>query len=136
MDMKRASLAAALAFAALMLALPARADGPAYADTLIYIRSLLDGTLVEQGHCTFVAKSPAKGRESTFRARDLTVVPSALSPHEVRFDCEKDARCVTFSAGSDHAASFLNLAVHGDAPGVATAISRLIEMCGDTLPIN
>lgn len=102
------------------------ADGPDYEGTIAYIQSGVNGTFAQQDHCTFVAETPAPDR-GTFKASALSVVPTAISAREVRFECLKGDTCVASPGGTDE--SSIGVAVHGDAHGIALAISRLIEMC-------
>ena len=126
--MIRMFFATAMAVAGVMLTVPAHADGPDYDGTVSYIKSRLAGTLIEQRQCVFGAKMRASADEGTFHAGALDIVPSKINRAEVKFECAKADRCITF--GSTEGKSAVNFAVHDDAEGVAIAISRLVEMCG------
>ncbi len=117
-----------IAALALLIGAPARADGPDYDGTVAYIKSRLNGALTEQKQCVFGAKMPKAEHEDVFHAGALDVVPSVIKTSKVHFDCRKGAQCVAQGATK---AAVMNFSVNEDAEGVAIAISRLVEMCGN-----
>ena len=120
-------LFAAASFLILNLAAPAtHADGPDYEGTIAYIQSGVNGTFAQESHCTFLTDTPASDG-GTFAAGALSVVPTAISAREIRFECLKGEDCVASPSGDSEKS--IGLAVHGDAHGMALALSRLIEMC-------
>jgi len=109
--------------------LPTQADGPDFDANLTYIQTGLDGSLKYEGECSFHARNEGASHGGTFNASDLGVVPIAIEPRAVRFECLKGEQCIARPDGAAEDGASIDFAVLNDAHGIAYAISRLIEQC-------
>jgi hypothetical protein len=119
---------------ALLMATPAIADGPSYADTVSFLQSKLRGPLLDLKNCMVSYKRPlledanyGTDRRSTFHVGALQITPKDVTNDSVTFTCVNGRGCVSFD---DIQRPFVTFdGSSEDMARIVKAMDHLIELC-------